>query len=46
MDDVQRKAQEEAEKLREKIRREQQDQPNRIVAPPIFPQKKDIEGNK
>jgi hypothetical protein len=37
MDDVQRKAREEAERLREKIRREQEQQPNRIKAPPIFP---------
>jgi hypothetical protein len=37
MDDVIRKAQEEAEKLRERIRREQEEQPNRIEAPPIFP---------
>ncbi len=37
MDDVQRKAQEAAERLREQIKREQEQQPNRIQAPPIFP---------
>ncbi|MFI5089637.1 MAG: hypothetical protein ACHP7P_06225 [Terriglobales bacterium] len=40
MDDVQRKAREKAERLREKIRREQEEQPNRIKAPPVFPPSK------
>jgi hypothetical protein len=40
MDDVVRKAQEEADRLREKIRQEQEAQPNRIKAPPIFPPSK------
>jgi hypothetical protein len=46
MDDVKRKADEAADKMREDIRREQEEQPNRIVAPPIFPRKKDPEDNK
>ena len=46
MDDVQRKAREEAERLREKIRREHEEQPHRIKAPPVFPPSKREETNK
>ena len=40
MDDAQRKAREEAERLRKKIKREEEEQQDRIKAPPVFPPSK------
>ncbi|MFZ0959330.1 MAG: hypothetical protein WAO35_00375 [Terriglobia bacterium] len=36
VNDVQRKAQQEAERIRKEIRREQIKQPHRITAPPVY----------
>jgi hypothetical protein len=41
MGGVQRKAKEELERMKKEIKREQEEQPNRIIAPPAFREPKE-----